>query len=77
MATYLDEVIEQLRELPEKEQEAAADALSAFISTNTRDYHLLPHQAEEVRRIRRDLGSGRTRLASDDEIAEVRDRSKL
>jgi hypothetical protein len=58
MSKLLQEAIQTLRELPEDEQDAAADVLFAYISGDERQYHLLPHQAEAVRRIRRDLKTG-------------------
>lgn len=72
MTTLLEEAIEQLRELPEDEQDAAADVLFAYISSDEREYHLQPHQAEEVRRIRRDLAAGRTRLVENSQVATLR-----
>ena len=72
MSALLDEAIEQLRELPEDEQDAAADALFAYIASDERQYRLEPRQADEVRQIRRDLASGKTRLATDTEVTAVR-----
>jgi hypothetical protein len=66
MTQLLAEAIETLRELPKEEQDAAADVLFAYISSEERHYRLLPDQAEEVRRTRRDLASGRIRVATDD-----------
>jgi len=42
MTALLDEAIEQLRELPEDEQDAAADALFAYIASDERQYRLEP-----------------------------------
>jgi hypothetical protein len=53
MTRRLDEVIETLRDLPEDEQDAAASALFAYISSDDRQYQLRPDQVEAVRRIRR------------------------
>ena len=72
MSALLDEAIEQLRELPEEEQDAAADALFAYIASDERQYKLLPRQADEVRRIRRNLASGSTRLATEKEVTAAR-----
>jgi hypothetical protein len=41
----LEEAIEQLRELPEEEQNAAADVLFAYVSSDERHYHLQPASA--------------------------------
>jgi hypothetical protein len=72
MTKLLDEAIEQLRELPEKEQDAAADALFAYIASDERHYVLRPEQVAEVRHIRDRLHRGATRLADVDEVAAVR-----
>ncbi len=77
MSKLLQEAIQTLRQLPEDEQDAAADVLFAYISSDEREYHLLPHQAEEVRRIRLDLKTGKTRLATDDEVAQLKNESHL
>jgi len=77
MSQLLDEAIETLRDLPEEDQDAAAEVLFAYISNDERQYRLLPNQAEAVRRIRRDLQTGKTRLATDAEVAAVRGNSPL
>jgi hypothetical protein len=77
MTRRLDEAIETLRDLPDDEQDAAASALFAYISSDDRQYQLRPDHAEAVRRIRRDLKSGKTRLATDDEVEALRGRSRL
>jgi hypothetical protein len=77
MSRLLDEAIETLRDLPEEDQDAAADVLFAYISNDERHYRLQPDQAEAVRRIRGDLKTGKTRLATEDEVAAVRSKSRL
>jgi len=77
MPRHLEEAIETLRELPEEDQDAAADVLFAYISNDERHYRLLPDQAEAVRRTRRDLQAGKTRPATDDEVAVARRNSHL
>jgi hypothetical protein len=72
MTRLLDEAIETLRDLPEDEQDAAADALFAYISSDEREYQLRPEHAEAVRLIQRDLKSGKTRLATEDEVAALK-----
>ena len=72
MTKLLEEAIEELRHLPGDKQDAAADALFAHISSDSHAYHLSPQQAEEVRRIRRDLNSGGTRLATDEEVSSAK-----
>lgn len=74
MTKYLEEAIEQVRELPEDEQNAAADALFAYISSDERQYTLRPEQVADVRRVRDGLRSGATRLATDAEVAGARRR---
>jgi hypothetical protein len=77
MTKLLDEAIEQLRELPDDEQDNAADAVFAFISSEEREYRLTPPQVDEVRRIQRGLRDGTARLASDREVAAARKRAGL
>jgi hypothetical protein len=77
MTRHLEEAIKTLRDLPEEEQDAAADVLFAYISSEERHYSLRADQAEEVRRIRRDLKTGKTRLATDDEVTALRRQSRL
>ena len=55
MTKLLEEAIEQLRDLPEDEQDAAADVLFVYIASDAREYQLRPHQVAEVHRIRRGL----------------------
>ena len=75
MTRLLDEAIETIRELPDEEQDAAADVIFAYISNDERQYLLEPHQVAEVQRIRGALRDGGTRLATDDEVAAVRKKS--
>ena len=72
MSALLDDAIEQLRELPEDEQDAAADALFAYIASDERQYRINKRDADEVQQIRRDLVSGATRLATEKEVTTVR-----
>jgi hypothetical protein len=77
MSKLLDEAIQTLRDLPDEDQDAAADVLFAYMSNDERQYHLGPDQAEAVRRIRRDLSTGKSRLATAEEVAAVRNPSRL
>jgi len=77
MTTLLEQAIEQLRDLPEEEQDAAADALFAYVSSEERQYHLRPHQITQVRRIRADLRDGKTRLATNAEVSAVKKKHGL
>jgi hypothetical protein len=63
--------VEQVRELPEEDQDAAAEALFAHIANRDRRHRLTLEQAEEVRRIRARLRSGETRLATDEEVSAL------
>jgi hypothetical protein len=69
MTKLLEQAVEQARKLPDDEQDAVADALFACMAGAERRNRLNPEQAEEVRRIRADLQSGQSRLASDGEVA--------
>jgi hypothetical protein len=65
----LEEAIAVARELPEDEQDVAADAmLSAIHQEDASNFRLTPEQVAEVQRIRRDLRDSKTHLATDDEM---------
>ena len=72
MISLLEQAIEQLRELPEEEHDAAAEVLFAYVSSDERQYRLRPHQITQVKRIRQDLRDGDTRLATDTEVTAVK-----
>jgi len=76
MTRLLDEAIDQLRELPDEEQDAAADALFAYISNDDRQYSLRPDQVADVQRIRDDLRVGTIHLATDVQINALRNRRR-
>jgi len=75
MTQLFEKAIEQVRELPEEEQDAAADVLFAYVSSEERQYSLRPHQIMQVRRIRQDLHEGKTRCATDAEVAAIKKKS--
>ncbi len=77
MSKLLEEAINELRNLPEDEQDAAADALFAYIARDERQYRLRPDQVAEVHRIRHALRDGTTRLASDAEVSALKKKSGL
>jgi hypothetical protein len=77
MTRLLEEAIAKVRELPDDQQDAAADALFAHISGDAGRYRLTPEQVAEVIRIQEDLREGKTRLATDDELATLRKKSGL
>jgi hypothetical protein len=74
---FKDKAIEELRNLPEDEQDAAADALFAYITSDERQYRLTPYQVAEVRRIRAALRDGTTRLAAEDEVNALRKKKRV
>ncbi len=77
MTKLLEQAIEQLRELPEDEQDAAADVLFAYVASDERQYRLRPDQISQVRHIRERLRSGETRLATAAETAAVKKKTSL
>ena len=77
MTKLLEEAIHALRNLPDDEQDAAADALFVYISSDERQYRLRPHQVAEVHRIRGALRNGTTRLATNAEVSAVKKKSRI
>jgi hypothetical protein len=77
MTQLLEQAIEELRSLPEDEQDAAADAMFAYITSDERQYRLNPHQVAEVERIHSGLRDGSTRLASDEEVVAAKKNAGL
>ena len=71
MTKLLEQAIAKARELSEDEQDAIADALFAHLGAQDSHIRLTPEQIAEVSRIRDDLRTGRTRLASDEEAAAL------
>jgi hypothetical protein len=77
MSKLLEQAINELRNLPEDEQDAAADALFAYIASDEREYQLRPDQIAEVHRIRRGLRDGTTRLATNAAVSALKKKSAL
>jgi hypothetical protein len=71
MTKLLEQAIAKARELTEAEQDSIADALFAHLARDDARFRLTPEQVADVARIREDLRSGRTRLATDEEVAAV------
>jgi hypothetical protein len=71
MTKLLEQAIAEARALPEAEQDALAEALFAHVAGDQGRYSLSPEQVADVARIRDDLRSGRTRLASDEEVSAL------
>ena len=71
MTNLLERAIEQLRELPARDQDAAAEVLFVHMADGGAKYHLTDNQVEEVRRIQRNLRSGKTRFATKREMVAL------
>jgi hypothetical protein len=70
MTKLLDEAVAQARDSPEEQQDELATTLFAQMAGDKR-YGLTPEQVEEVRRIQDDLRTGKTRLATDEEVGAM------
>ncbi len=70
MTKLLTQAIEKVRELPASEQDAMATTIFAHMAGAPR-YRLTDEQVKEVRRIQRDLHTGKTRLATQREMAAL------
>jgi len=71
MTKLLEQAIEQLRELPAEDQNAAAQALFVHMVSDSAEYHLTPKQVREVKCIQRDLRTGKTRLTTKREMTAL------
>ncbi len=71
MTKLLERAIEQLRELPAGDQNAAAQALFVHMTSGNAEYHLTPLQIREVKGIQRDLRTGKTRVATKGEMTAL------
>jgi hypothetical protein len=71
MTKLLELAIAKARELSDSEQDAVADALFAHIGSKANSTRLTAEQIADVNRIRDDLRSGKTRLATDEETAAL------
>jgi hypothetical protein len=71
MTKLLEQAIAKARQLSESEQDAIADAMFAHLPGGEGRPRLTPEQIADVKRIRDDLRSGRTRLATDSETAAL------
>jgi hypothetical protein len=69
MTKLLEQAIAQVRDLPEEEQDAAADALFAHIAADHRRHRLTDEQIAEVKRIQQKLRDGTSHLLTDDDMA--------
>lgn len=71
MTKLLEQAIEKARTLSDEEQDALADALFAHMATDHPLNRLSPEQIENVKQIRADLRSGKTRIATEQELAAL------
>jgi hypothetical protein len=71
MTKLLEQAIAKAQELSAEEQDALADTLFVHLASGKIHYRFDPQQIAEVKCIREDLRSGRTRLATDEEVAAV------
>ena len=69
MTKLLEEAIAKARELPEAEQDLAAEVLLTVIHHDGPSCHLTPEQIDQVKQIRQDLREGRMELLSEGEMA--------
>jgi hypothetical protein len=71
MTKLLEEAIAKALELPESEQDMAAEAVLSVVYKDAPSYRLTPEQIEEVKRIQRDIRDGRMAFATDEEMAAL------
>jgi len=67
----LEQLMERVRQWPERRQEDAAEVLLEMERQDASDYHLSDAQVREVVRIQRGVREGKAKLASDEEMAEL------
>jgi len=67
----IEEVLERVRTWPQKRQKDAARMLELMEEQDERRYHLTEEQVAEVKRIQRALRTGKTRLATEREMAAL------
>jgi hypothetical protein len=71
MTRLLDEAIAKARQLPDADQDLAADAILSVVYKDAPKYRLTETQIEDVKRIQRALREGSERLATDEEVAAL------
>jgi hypothetical protein len=69
MTKLLDEAVAKVRELPERDQDVAAEFLLGFANPNAGRYQLTDEQAAEVELAKREVREGK--VASEAEMSEV------
>jgi hypothetical protein len=75
LTKLLEDAIAKVVEVPDGDQDAAADALFAHLASRDRRYHLAPEHVADVGRIQQDLRDGRARLAADEDVAAISGKS--
>jgi putative addiction module component (TIGR02574 family) len=71
MTKLLEDAIAQARKLPETEQDALAETVFAYIANSDVRYQLTDDQVEEVKRRQQALREGKSRFATDEEVAAL------
>ena len=71
MSKLFEDAIARARQLPEAEQDSLAEALFSVMHRNEGRPRLTAAQAEDVRRIQRDIRAGKMRFATDQELAAL------
>jgi hypothetical protein len=71
MSKLFDDAVEQAKQLSDAEQDVAAEALLSVIHKDAPRYRLSREQAEDVRRIQRELRSGKMPFATDEQLAAL------
>ena len=67
----LNDLMERVRRWPKERQEDAAEVLREMERQDSSGYRLTDAQAEEVRRIQRDVREGKATFATDEQMAEL------
>lgn len=67
----LEDLMERVRRWPKERQEDAAEVLLEMERQDASGYRLTDAQAEEVRRIQRDVREGRGTFATDEQMAAL------
>jgi uncharacterized protein YigA (DUF484 family) len=70
-ANDLEELMERVRRWPKERQEDAAEVLLEMERQDTSNWQLSDAQAEEVRRIQREVREGRASFATDEQMAAL------
>jgi hypothetical protein len=69
MTKLLEAAIAKIRELPESDQDAVAEAMFSTVYGGAPRYHLTPEQVEEVKLTIQEVREGK--IATDEEMAAL------